>query len=113
MSQPSDSVFLGRQPILDRRQELFAYELLFRDSTENSAAVSDDMAATASVISHAFGEIGVEQALGPYKGFINCDTQLLLSDLPELLPPDKIVLEILETVDITAEIVERLHARHR
>jgi EAL and modified HD-GYP domain-containing signal transduction protein len=109
MSQPSssDSVFLGRQPILDRRQELFAYELLFRNSTANAATVSDDMAATASVISHAFGEIGVEQALGPYKGFINCDTSLLLSDLPELLPPDKIVLEILETVEITPEIVER------
>ena len=107
MSQPSDSVFLGRQPILDRKQELFAYELLFRDSTENAATVGNDMAATASVISHAFGEIGIEQALGPYKGFINCDTSLLLSDLPELLPPDKIVLEILETVEITAEIVER------
>ena len=107
MSQSSDSVFLGRQPILDRRQELFAYELLFRDSAANAANVSDDLAATASVISHTFGELGVDQALGPYKGFINCDANLLLSDLPELLPPDKIVLEVLETVDITPEIVER------
>lgn len=107
MSQSSDSVFLGRQPILDRRQELFAYELLFRDSAANAASVSDDLVATASVISHTFGELGVEQALGPYKGFINCDANLLLSDLPELLPPDKIVLEVLETVEITPEIVER------
>ena len=107
MSQSSDSVFLGRQPILDRRQELFAYELLFRNSAANAANVSDDLAATASVISHTFGELGVDQALGPYKGFINCDANLLLSDLPELLPPDKIVLEVLETVDITPEIVER------
>jgi c-di-GMP-related signal transduction protein len=107
MSEHNDSIFLGRQPILDRRQELFAYELLFRDSNENAAAVGDDLAATASVISHAFGELGIEQALGPYKGFINCDAKLLLSDLPELLPPDKIVLEILETVEITPEIVER------
>lgn len=107
MSQHSDSVFLGRQPILDRKQELFAYELLFRDSAENAAAVSDNLAATASVISHTFGELGVEQALGPYKGFINCDAALLLSDLPELLPPDKIVLEVLETVEITPEIIAR------
>lgn len=107
MSQPSDFLFLGRQPILDRRQELFAYELLFRGNEENTASVESDLAATANVISHAFGEIGIEQALGPYKGFINCDAALLLSDLPELLPPEKIVLEVLETVEITPEIVER------
>lgn len=107
MSADHNAVFIGRQPILDRKQELFAYELLFRNSSENSATVHDDLAATASVISHAFGEIGVEQALGPYKGFINCDASLLLSDLTELLPTGKIVLEVLETVDVTAEIVER------
>lgn len=107
MSQSSDFLFLGRQPILDRRQELFAYELLFRGNEENTANVDSDLAATASVISHTFGEIGIEQALGPYKGFINCDSELLLSDLPELLPPEKIVLEVLETVEITPEIVER------
>lgn len=107
MTQHSDTLFVGRQPILDRRQELFAYELLFRNSEENIANVDNDLSATANVISHAFGEIGIEQALGPYKGFINCDAALLLSDLPELLPPDKIVLEVLETVEITPEIVER------
>lgn len=107
MSPYSDSVFVGRQPILDRKQELYAYELLFRNSEANSAQVSDDLAATANVITHAFGELGVEQALGPYKGFINCDASLLLSDLPELLPPDKVVLEVLETVEVSPEIVER------
>lgn len=107
MTQHSDTVFIGRQPILDRKQELFAYELLFRDSAVNAANVSDGLAATAQVISHAFGELGIEAALGPYKGFINCDASLLLSDLPELLPPDKVVLEVLETVEITPEIVER------
>jgi c-di-GMP-related signal transduction protein len=107
MTQHSDTLFVGRQPILDRKQELFAYELLFRNSAENVANVSNDMAATANVISHAFGEIGIEQALGPYKGFINCDATLLLSDLPELLPPDKVVLELLETIEVTPEIVAR------
>lgn len=107
MTSEYDAVFIGRQPILDRKQELFAYELLFRTSNENSATVHDDLAATASVISHAFGELGIEQALGPYRGFINCDASLLLSDLPELLPASKIVLEVLETVEVTPEIISR------
>ncbi len=107
----SEEIFIGRQPILGRNQELFAYELLFRSGRQkNSADVQDDLAATASVILHAFADLGVEQALGPYKGFINCDTTLLLSDLLEALPADKIVLEVLEDVEVTPEIVERCKA---
>ena len=103
-----EEVFIGRQPILDRKHDLFAYELLFRSGRQkNEAHVHDDLAATASVISYAFAELGIEQALGPYKGFINCDATLLLSDIVEILPPDKIVLEVLETVEVTSEIVER------
>jgi c-di-GMP-related signal transduction protein len=103
-----EEVFIGRQPILDRKHELFAYELLFRSGRQrNEASIQDDLSATASVVNHAFAELGIEQALGPYKGFINCDATLLLSDIIEILPPDKIVLEVLETVEVTPEIVER------
>jgi c-di-GMP-related signal transduction protein len=104
----SEEIFIGRQPILDRKHEMFAYELLFRSGNrQNSATISDDLTATASVISNAFADLGIEQALGPYKGFINCDESILLSDMLEILPSDKIVLEVLETVEPTAEIVER------
>lgn len=104
----TEEIFIGRQPILDRSQQLFAYELLFRSGTQkNEASVQDNLGATANVINRAFADLGVEQALGPYKGFINCDENLLLSDMLEILPTDKIVLEVLETVDVTPQIIER------
>lgn len=115
MSSTTDSgeVFLGRQPILDRNQQLVAYELLFRSgSSVNSASVADDVQATATVIANAFFELSVGDALGPYKGFINVDEAFLLSDTIELLPKDCVVLEVLETVRITPEIVERCRALH-
>lgn len=104
----TEEIFIGRQPILDRKQQLFAYELLFRSGKQkNEANVEDNLGATANVINHAFAELGIEQALGPYKGFINCDESLLLSDMLEILPTDKIVLEILEHVEVTPAIIER------
>jgi EAL and modified HD-GYP domain-containing signal transduction protein len=104
----TEEIFIGRQPILDRKQELFAYELLFRSgSQKNEANVLDNLGATANVINRAFADLGIEQALGPYKGFINCDESLLLSDMLEILPTDKIVLEVLESVEVTPQIVER------
>lgn len=106
-TQSAQEIFIGRQPILDRDQQLFAYELLFRTCWQNSAPVRDDLAATATVIRHVFTELGLETALGPYPGFINLDARMLTSEVVEILPRDKFVMEILETVEITPEIVRR------
>lgn len=100
--------FLGRQPIVDRRQQLVGYELLFRSNMQNAAQVASDLSATATVIAHAFGELGLQNALGSGLGFINADASLLFSDALALLPRDRVVLEILETVPITPALIERL-----
>ena len=100
--------WLGRQPILDRKYATVAFELLFRSGSTNSAAVTDNRMATASVINHAFSELGIASVLGEQRGFINFDTELLMSDVVELLPPQQTVIEILETVDITPKITERV-----
>src|SRR5690349_22675521 len=93
-------LFLGRQPILDRKQNLTAFELLFRTGHFNGARIEDDLFASATVINHAFTELGLEEVLGKHQGFINLGASLLMSDVIELLPPSKIVLEILETVRV-------------
>lgn len=106
-SRIMQDIFLGRQPILDREQQLVAYELLFRSGSVNVANIVDDMAASATVLTHAFGELGIEQALGPYRGFINADARLLFSDVLEVLPRERIVLEVLEHVEVTPDLVAR------
>ena len=115
----SPQIFFGRQPILDRKQQLFAYKLFFRDglpATGNRADVTDPTQATATVIANAFTELACNNALGPYRSFISIDHELLFSDLIEALPPQLVALEILETVAPTAEVVARcqqLHERHQ
>lgn len=100
-------IFLGRQPILNREQQIVAYELLFRADAGPSAQVADDLLASARVITQAFGELGIASVLGDKKGFINVSAELLMSDLIELLPCDKVVIELLETIQINDQIIER------
>ena len=110
---PDSAVFLGRQPILDRVQQLLAYELLFRGgaiATANRADILDGAQATATVIANTFAEFSTNNALGPYRGFINVDTTLLFIELIEVLPPKLIALEILESVLPTPEVVARCAA---
>ncbi|MHB0972991.1 MAG: EAL and HDOD domain-containing protein [Thiobacillus sp.] len=103
-------IYLGRQPILDREQRIVAYELLFRAGHTSGAMISDDMQATASVIHHAFSEMGVQSVLGTQRGFINVSADMLLSDLVELLPATQIVLELLETIRVDDAVIERCRA---
>lgn len=108
MSDSLHDIFLGRQPILDRNQHIVAYELLFRSSSQDlSANVTDDLQATAHVITQAFSELGIAGVLGDKKAFINISTDLLLSDMIELLPQDKVVIELLETIQVNDQIISR------
>lgn len=101
-------LYLARQPILDRQGRMYAYELLFRGSRENSATITDDLLASAEVLHHVFAELGVDKALGPYRGFLNCDERLLLmKGVLDELPRQKMVLELLETVEPTPRVIER------
>jgi EAL and modified HD-GYP domain-containing signal transduction protein len=102
-----EEFFLARQPILNRNQSLVAYELLFRRAGGNKANVTDDLSATASVIAHA-SELGLENVIGSSLGFFNIDAAVLMSDFVKFLPCDKVILEILETVQVTLEVVERV-----
>jgi EAL and modified HD-GYP domain-containing signal transduction protein len=99
--------WLGRQPILDAMAATVGYELLFRSDPGNAALVEDQRAATAIVINHAFSELGIAAVLGECRGFINFDRELLMSDVVELLPPERTVIELLEGLDPTRAVIER------
>jgi EAL and modified HD-GYP domain-containing signal transduction protein len=107
MQDVAEDIFLGRQPIVDRAQQLHGFELLFRNSLANHASVTDDRAATSTVIVHTLSEFGIDSVLGGFSGYINCDTNFLMSDAIALLPRDKVVLELLESTVSDPEIQRR------
>lgn len=90
--------WIGRQPILDRRQQIVGFELLFRSGDSPDAGITDYRHACASVINDALVGIGIQELLGRHKGYINVVTDVLMGDSVELLPKDRVVLELLESV---------------
>jgi EAL and modified HD-GYP domain-containing signal transduction protein len=107
LTAATSNIYVGRQPILDRSQALYAYELLFRSGNVEQAAFHSDVSATAFVIISVFNELGLEQALGDAFGFINVSEDMLMSETLELLPADKIVIELLETVPLKPAVIAR------
>lgn len=99
-------VFVARQPIFDKKQNVVAYELLFRKNQNNFYDNFDADEATISVISNGFLLIGMENLTGGKRAFINFTESLLKSDVVTRLPRDLIVVEILENVEVTEEVIQ-------
>jgi c-di-GMP-related signal transduction protein len=103
-----EKFFLGRQPILDRSQQIVGFELLFRSAGSLlTADIQDIQVASASVILNALSDFGFQDVLGRHKGFFNVTRHMLMSDAVELLPKDRVVIELLETIMADEEVVAR------
>lgn len=107
-SAASEHFQFARQSIVARDCEPIAFELLYRSATQDAGPRRvSDMAATADVISHVL-QLGLRHVVGDRIAFLNADADFLMSDFVRLVPRDKVVLEILESVDPTAQIIERI-----
>lgn len=101
---------IGRQPILDRNEHLYGYELLFRSTDVNEADIQDAGRATATVIVNTLASFGIVELLGGRKGFINVDLDMLMDEVLELLPQEHVVIELLESIEPSPLLVERCRA---
>ncbi len=106
MSSPNElQYFIGRQPILNRKQEIYGYELLFRAAADHTTAQFESQAqASASVISTALSDFGLQDVLGDKFGFLNITEKVLHSEMLELLPIEQSVLEILENIELNDNV---------
>lgn len=98
--------FVARQPIFHGSKKLFAYELLFRTGMSNAFPGIDGGIATSSLLSSSFFTVGIERISGGKLVFINFTEELLCRGVPTLFPKSEIVVEILEDVQPTEEVVE-------
>jgi EAL and modified HD-GYP domain-containing signal transduction protein len=105
----SNKAFIARQPIVDAKHQVIAYELLFRHSAEaQSARIEHDVDAGINVVANTLCNMGTEWLLKGKKAFINMEVPMLMSSFSSLLPTENVVIEILETVQVTDEIIERI-----
>lgn len=100
------NIFLARQPIFDRNQNVFAYELLYRDGTVNAYTGRDGDAASSNVILNSFGLVGLENLTGGKKAFINFTSELIRQGVATLFPKDQLVIELLESIAPDRDIIE-------
>ncbi len=102
------NVYLGRQPILDADSKIRAYEILYRDSSKRSN-IKGDRQASASVITNVLNRFGAKATLGDKRAFVKIDEKFLLNDLIFSVPNQFFVFALLESIEMSERVIERLH----
>jgi EAL and modified HD-GYP domain-containing signal transduction protein len=101
--------YVARQPVYDRDRNVVAYELLFRDGADaTTASVVDAQAATGEAALTAMADIGLDMLVGGRRALVNCSRSFLLGEQVLALPPGRVGIEVLESVEPDAEVMARL-----
>ena len=95
--------YVARQPIFDREEKVFGYELLFRDGLEHAFSGDKDEASRATLDRSLL--MGLDILCDGRRAFVNCTRDTLLKGLVTLLPSTVTVVEILENVPPDPEVI--------
>lgn len=79
-------IFVARQPIFDRNQQVYGYELLFRQGFTHVVSIANGDLATSKVLTTSFSLIGVESLTSGKRAFINFTRNLLLRQIATAFP---------------------------
>jgi EAL and modified HD-GYP domain-containing signal transduction protein len=84
--------FIARQPILDKEQDLFAYELLFRDGPNSTFPEHEPK--KSELINERFNTLGIDEISGNQRAFINFLPDTVINRFPKELSPENMVIEL-------------------
>lgn len=99
------NAFVARQPIFDRQEKVFAYELLYRQNMANYYYHPDGDNATKTLITNSFLLFGINELTSGKLAFINFTSNTIKKGLPTALPKETVAIEILETIEPDDEII--------
>ena len=106
-------VFVARQPIFNEFEKIVGYELLYRNKRENFFPDIDSDVATVDVLINTFLSIGIDEVAQGKPAFVNFSGNLLNSSVFDYIEPSKVIIEILEDVEITPALINRVEELKR
>ena len=106
-----EHVYIARQPIMDTKEHVFAYELLYRDTNKQSE-INNARYASAAVISNVLNKFGTTSLLGGRRAFVKIDEKFLMSDLIFTIPKEFFIFSLLEEIPMHEKAVERVEQLH-
>jgi EAL and modified HD-GYP domain-containing signal transduction protein len=106
------NVYVARQLILDAEQNIYGYELLFRNAQQESFPIENDLMATTEVLLNTMNSIGFQKLIGDKFAFINVNEKVLQQHLYEALDRNRFVFELLENTTMSEDLARQIKHMH-
>lgn len=110
MKASNEKVLLARQAIYKKDHSAFGFELLFRDETNLSAIEVGEDFATNQVLVNYWTSISKDLSDQDTPIFINVSESFLLSEYFLPIEHQFVVIELLETISVTKELISAIKA---
>ncbi len=104
-----ETLYLSKQRIIDINNRPFAYELVFKDSSNKPLGFSNSLKATAKLIINSINTTELDKLLGKNSlAFINVDEVTLTKGILDVLDKKRFVLNILEDINLTESVIKKI-----
>ena len=100
---------ISKQKILDNKNKIFAYELIFQDAQNQETGLSNSVRETSQLIMSSISSKELDKLLGrSTMALINVDEDNLLKDILDILDKDRFILNILEDINLTEKVISKI-----
>ena len=109
-----EKAYIARQEILDKDDNVIAYELLFRDHAHGIKDFPTNLKATSQVVMNALTNLKIADLIPKNsRAYVNTDETVLTSGIIDILDKNVFVLEILETTDLNDRVIKQIVHYHK
>jgi EAL and modified HD-GYP domain-containing signal transduction protein len=101
-----DQAFIGRQPVMDVKQQIIGYELFLKHAAD-AGSMHDDFKAYANMLMSSIDGMDMSWLLGDKLVFIHVNAVMLHSEFLELMPPQRTVLNVMPALMSDGDVITR------
>lgn len=102
-------IYISKQKIFDNKNQVYAYELLFQNSSNQETGFSDSVKGTSQLIMSSITSTELDKLLGQRTlAFVDVDEVTLTKGILDVLDKDRFVLNILENIDLNEKVITKI-----
>ncbi|WP_373070908.1 EAL and HDOD domain-containing protein [Sulfurimonas sp.] len=103
----ANNIYIAKQPILKKDGDVFAYELLYRDS-EDTSNIKNRKQATVSVLSSVINKFGIDNLLSNHKAFVKADEEFIMHSIVNTIPKEYFIFSLQFDEKVSPKAVKKV-----
>lgn len=103
------AISISKQKIFDTKNQVFAYDLVFKDDLNKTTSISSHTKETSKLIINSITNKELDRFLGRKTlAFVNINEEAFAKGILDILDKDRFILNIAEDINLTQEVVAKI-----